>query len=135
MAFLDRRMTELRGGLEVLTASQTPASMAKRLHAIEAELQILTDRLMITNYGDLRGDERLREEVGFLYGAISIYGGAPTQVQMDRMSYLEEKVRAMERDVQAHLDASLKVVNRGLIKAGKEAVVLSTRESFDAEVN
>lgn len=135
LAFLDRRMTELRAGLEVLTASQTRASMTKKLHAIESELQSLTDRMMITNYGDLRGDERLREEVGFLYGAISIYGGAPTRVQMERMAYLNEKVRAMERDVQAHLDASLKVVNKGLAKAGEEALVLSTRESFDAEVN
>jgi photosystem II stability/assembly factor-like uncharacterized protein len=136
LAYLDRLMNDSRSGIEGLQEkSGVPSSLKKKAAALESSLDEVRERLMITDYGDLRGDERLREEVGFLYGIIAFYGGRPTQVQMDRMAMLEKKVRAMETEVNELLEGSVKGINKGLAKAGLEEIKLTSREAFDAEVN
>jgi hypothetical protein len=97
------------------------AGMQKKTADLQISLESIRERLLVTNYGDLRGDARLREDVGFLYGTISFYEGRPTQVQYDRMDLLEIRVRAMESEVDALLADSLK------------DIVISSREAFDAE--
>ena len=90
--------------------------------------------MMVTQYGDLRGDARLREDVGFLYGTIAFYGGRPTLVQMDRMALLEKRVSAMVQEMDALLPESLEKINKGITKSGGKAITLTSREAFDAEV-
>jgi photosystem II stability/assembly factor-like uncharacterized protein len=134
LAFLDRNMTEVRKGLEELDQMSGVSSAAKKTAAtLQAGLEDVRERLMVTEYGDLRGDARLREDVGFLYGTIAFYGGRPTQVQMDRMDLLEKRVRAMEAEVRELFDESLDKINKALVKSGGQAIALTTREAFDAE--
>ena len=110
LAYLDRRINDVRRALS--EADNIP---------LQISLEKIRERLLVTNYGDLRGDARLREDVGFLYGTISFYDGKPTQVQYDRMDLLETRVRAMESEVDKLLEDSL------------EGIVISSREAFDAE--
>jgi len=134
LAYVDRKMTDVRKGLAASGAlSGVSSSTRKKADALKASLKDVTERLMVTEYGDLRGDARLREDVGFLYGTVAFYGGRPTQVQMDRMDLLEKRVRAMEKEVNKLFVASLDKINKGLVKAGGEAIAVTTREAFDAE--
>ena len=134
LAYVDRRINETRTALEgLLEAGGLSSSLQKKAGELETALEEVRERLLVTQYGDLRGDARLREELGFLYGTISFYGGRPTQVQQDRMDLLETRVRAMEAEVSELTENRLSAINKGLTRAGREAIVLTSREAFDAE--
>jgi len=136
LAYLDRQITEVLKGIEGSTKlSGISSSTQKKADELKISLVSIRERMMVTQYGDLRGDSRLREDVGFLYGTISFYGGRPTQVQMDRMVLLEKGVRAMEKELGQVLEGSLGKINKGITKAGGADIITSTREAFDAEVN
>lgn len=134
LAYLDRKMGETKKGLKgIEDVEDVSPSVKKMATSLGENLDNITDRLMVTQYGDLRGDSRLREDVGFLYGTISFYDGRPTKVQMDRMGLLERRVREMEKEVEDMLNFSLKSINKDLKKAGLEPIVPSSRAAFDAE--
>lgn len=122
LAYVDRRINDARKGLVDLSKqSRISASKKKKFAFLEKSLIEIRERLMVTQYGDLRGDASLREDIGFLYGTIAFYEGRPTQVQSDRMKLLDKRVRAMEKD----LDKVLKDSPKG--------IYITTREAFDAE--
>ena len=134
LAYVDRRINDTRTGLEGL--NELPgisSSVKKKADELQGSLEDIRERLMVTQYGDLRGDARLRENVGFLYGTVAFYDGRPTQGQMDRMELLEKRVKAMEAEVDTLLESSLKSINKGIAKSGKEEIVITTRAAFDAE--
>lgn len=135
LAYVDRNINEARAGLEKMKeSSEISSSVKEKALEMQVALEDLRDQLLVTQYGDLRGDARLREEVGFLFGTISLYEGKPTQVQYDRMDLLETRVRAMEREVEELLGGNaLKSLNKGLSKAGFTEITLTSREAFDAE--
>ncbi len=135
LAYVDRQITEVSAGLQNLkAASGISGSTLKRAHELNSKLEEVRERMMVTQYGDLRGDARLREDVGFLYGTIAFYGGRPTLVQMDRMALLEKRVSAMVQEMDALLPESLEKINKGITKSGGKAITLTSREAFDAEV-
>jgi hypothetical protein len=134
LAYLDRRINDARRALsEADNMTGLSTGIQKKATALQSTLDRIRERLLVTNYGDLRGDARLREDVGFLYGTISFYEGRPTQVQYDRMDLLKTRVRAMESEVDKLLEDSLKGINKGLEKSGGEIIIISSREEFDAE--
>ncbi|MEN8202072.1 MAG: glycosyl hydrolase [Bacteroidota bacterium] len=134
LAYVDRRINDMRSGLEGLSKEAgISSSLKKKADELLSSSEELRDRLLVTRYGDLRGDARLREEVGFLYGIISLYKGRPTQVQYERMDLLETRVRAMEEEANELSGKSLKSINKGLAKAGLDAIILTSREAFEAE--
>jgi len=134
LAYADRRINEVRTGMEkAINEPGISSSTKKKANELLTALEDARDRLLVTQYGDLRGDARLREEVGFLYGTISFYEGRPTQVQYDRMDLLEVKVRAMEEEVNELSGDSLKSINKSLTKADLDPIAVTSREVFDAE--
>ncbi len=134
LAYLDRRINDVRRGLsEADNLPGLTTAMQKKKTALQSSLDEIRERLLVTNYGDLRGDARLREDVGFLYGTISFYEGRPTQVQYDRMDLLETRVRTMEKEVDKLLEDSLKSIHKGLLKSGGDGITITSREDFDAE--
>jgi len=136
LAYVDRQITEVQKGLVALKSlSGVPSSVQKRAAELQTSLEEVTERLMVTEYGDLRGDARLREDVGFLYGTIAFYGGRPTKVQMDRTDLLEKRVRDMEAEVEELLDASLGKLSKASVKAGGTAIEVTSRSAFDEEKN
>jgi len=123
LAYLDRRINETRKGLTDLESrTGITTGVKKKAAGLQTSLGDVRERLMVTNYGDLRGDTRLREDVGFLYGSIAFYKGRPTGVQHDRMDLLEKRTRAMEQEVEALIEGSI-----------GESIPATSREAFDAE--
>jgi len=136
LAYVDRQITDVQKGLETLESlTGVSASTRKKADELNASLKDVRNRLMVTQYGDLRGDAGLREDVGFLYGTIAFYGGRPTRVQMDRMALLGLRVSTLAEDVDLLLKENLDKINKGISKAGGTAIAVTTREAFDAEGN
>ncbi|MEW5984175.1 MAG: glycosyl hydrolase [Acidobacteriota bacterium] len=60
-----------------------------RLEALATELESQRKALVSEQRGEgISGEEKLREEIGTLYGNINGYEGRPTQSQLDRMAVL-----------------------------------------------
>ena len=82
--------------------------------------------------GWLSGDEKLREQLGNLYGAVNSYTGRPTASQLDRKAILTEELdRAFTRFDE--LQAELADLNRGLERRGLEPIRVESREEWLAK--
>ncbi|MFN7976277.1 MAG: glycosyl hydrolase, partial [Acidobacteriota bacterium] len=104
--------------------------LPKDLEAFASSVDALHKTMVATREGFLTGEEQLRERVVDLYGAISEYGGRPSPAQLGRLSTLQEEMTR----VRASLDAEVKkldALNASLKDAGKEPIVLPTREEFE----
>ncbi len=134
LAYMDRRMNEVIARTGNLADSPgLKSSQKKKISAMNSELEAIKDRLMIRNFGDLRGDAELREKIGWLYGTVVLYPGKPTNSQMKRLNELGEQAESMKAEVDAIFSEYLEGLNAQLEKAGLETVKITTREEFDAE--
>ena len=59
--------------------------------------------LVATNQGEgISGEEKLREELGTLYGNVNGYEGRPTRSQLDRMAVFEKQLAEAEAKLDGH---------------------------------
>jgi hypothetical protein len=114
---------------------EVKSSQKKKIEAMNTKFESVKDRLMVRNFGDLRGDAELRENIGFLYGTVLFYPGSPTNSQIKRLNELDEQAEAMISEVDGIFTEYLDGLNAQLEKAGLETVKITTREEFDAEKN
>ena len=80
------RMNSVRAALED-RASKLPAGdpLAVRLRAASGAADVLRRKIVATKEGGMiTGEERLRENLTDLYGAVVFYDGRPSQMQLDR---------------------------------------------------
>ncbi len=80
-------------------AAGLPAADAQkaRLLALGDELDRQRAALAATQRGEgISGEQRLREEIGVLYGNVNGYEGRPTQSQVERMAVLDAELTAAE---------------------------------------
>ena len=134
LAYTDRRMNDVIEACSPLEDSpDIKSSTKKKIVAMNAELEAIKDRMMVRNYGDLRGDSELRENLGFLYGTVKFFPGRPTNSQIRRMDELAVKVEDMAEDVNSVFENYLEGINAQLKKTGLDTVKVTTREEFDAE--
>lgn len=70
---------------------------ARRLNELADELDAFRETVVSTSEaGRLSGEERLREQLGTLFGAVVGYDGRPTDSQIRRMETLGEKLEGAE---------------------------------------
>lgn len=71
------------------------ALLAKRVAALQATLEAQRVALVAQQEGEgISGEEKLREELGMLYGNVNAYDGRPTRSQIDRMTALSRDLDA-----------------------------------------
>ena len=71
------------------------AVLAKRIAAFSAALDAQRVALVAQQEGEgISGEEKLREELGMLYGNVNGYNGRPTKSQIDRMGALSRDLDA-----------------------------------------
>jgi hypothetical protein len=84
--------------------------------------------LVATNQSEgISGEEKLREELGSLYGNVNGYEGRPTQSQLDRMGVLGADLAAAGRTLDAYLDKELAALAPLLQKAKLEPITRPPR--------
>jgi photosystem II stability/assembly factor-like uncharacterized protein len=105
----------------------------RRLREFASDLDAFrTDLVASGDGGRLSGEEKLREKLGNLYGAVVNYAGRPTDSQIaakvDLAKQMEEAVERFDRLIGPELDA----LNGFLSDRGVDLLVLLTREEWEA---
>jgi photosystem II stability/assembly factor-like uncharacterized protein len=100
-------------------AAKLPAAdpLRKRLEAFSAAMEKQRTALVATSKGEgISGDERLREELGTLYGNVNGFDGRPTKSQTDRMGVLAAELDAASAAFKAATSKELPGLNAELAK-------------------
>lgn len=99
----------------------------------EAVESFRTSIVSTSDAGWLSGDEKLREHLGNLYGAIVAYEGRPTNTQLSRVEKLLGELSAAEERFAALSGADLDAVNQRLSGSDLDPITAASREEWEAE--
>ncbi len=134
LAFLVDSITDARDQAQA-RAGQLPAGDALR-RKVEAFGQAMEKRrteLVSTSRGEgISGDEKLREELGDLYGNVNGYEGRPTRSQLDRMAVLATDLEAAVKGFDGAADRELAALNPQLARKKLDPLVKLTAEAWEA---
>jgi hypothetical protein len=116
-------------------AAKLPAGdgLRKRLDSLDKAMEDQRRALVSVKEGEVvSGEDKLREELGTLYGAVNLYEGRPTESQATRMETLGKDLEAAYTKFQATANKDLTALNAGLKGKQLEALVPLTEESWKA---
>jgi hypothetical protein len=106
-------------------------ALRKRLTTLAEAMEAQRTALVSTSRGEgISGDEKLREELGMLYGNVNGYEGKPTQSQMDRAAVLARDLDAAFTRFNTAADRELPAINAGLARAGKPPIAKMAEEEW-----
>ena len=132
LAYTAEAITDLRK--QALSRAERLKSrdrLARRLRRFADRLNSLHAMLVSDARGIFSGDPKLREKVVDLYGAVSSYGGRPSESQLRRMHFLQSEIRNAEARLTSLLNSQLPGLNRALRKKKLPELKLMSRESFE----
>ncbi len=109
---------------------ELPRRTERELDALQSELEELRGTLVSTSEaGQLSGEERLREQLGNVFGAVAGYDGRPTDSQLERSKVLSEQFqRARQLFVELASQERLARASEGLA----QPLRLLDRETWQA---
>ncbi|MGB6801814.1 MAG: glycosyl hydrolase, partial [Candidatus Sulfotelmatobacter sp.] len=97
--------------------------LRKQLQSLAAECDALRSKIVATKEGGMiTGEERIRELLGQLYGAVTGYDGKPTDYQVARTESLGHELQDVIDDFQKLTQKELTGINAGLKKKKLEAI-------------
>ncbi len=104
--------------------------LARRLDELATRLEALRAGLVSTSEaGMIGGDEKLRELLALLFGAVAGYDGRPSPSQLDRAAVLAGELEAAEGRLEAlGGEAALADLNAQLERRGQEPLVRLDRD-------
>jgi photosystem II stability/assembly factor-like uncharacterized protein len=114
-------------------AAKLPAGdrLRKRLETLEKAMEDQRRALVSVKEGEVvSGEDKLREELGTLYGAVNLYEGRPTESQLTRMEVLGKDLEAAYAKFQAAFGKELSSLNSGLAGKKLDPLVLLTEEAW-----
>ena len=96
LAYLVDATTNLRDQARTAAAGLPEKdALRRRVQALADDLEAQRKALVASQRGEgISGEEKLREELGLLYGNVNGYEGRPTQSQLDRMGVLGKELAA-----------------------------------------
>jgi photosystem II stability/assembly factor-like uncharacterized protein len=95
----------------------------KQLVQLAADCDKLRSKIVATKEGGMiTGEERIREHIGQLYGAVTGYDGKPTDYQVARNDSLSHELEDVIVEFHKLTEKELSVVNAGLKKKKMEAI-------------
>lgn len=78
----------------------------------------------------ITGEERIREHLGQLYGAVTGYDGKPTDYQVARTESLGHELQDVIDDFQKLTQKDLAAINNGLRKKKQEIITVLTEADW-----
>jgi hypothetical protein len=131
LAYTDKLVTEIRDQAKEKAAKANNKSLGKKLNGLSESMEVLHNELVATNATSaITGEEKLREKIGEVYGAVNGYQGRPTQNQMDRLEILTKKVAEKKAGLDAMLTLDLPNLNNQMAKEKIDPFKLTTKEEF-----
>lgn len=119
---------------ERIEKAGTGAPVAARLKEFGDSIEALRKTIVATRKGGfLAGEERLREKLGDLYGAVNGYEGSPTKSQVDYAKVLAAQLDEANQKVDAAAGVPLDALNAALTAAGQEPIARLTKAEWDAK--
>jgi photosystem II stability/assembly factor-like uncharacterized protein len=107
--------------------------IGRRLEELADSLEEFRSALVSTSKaGPLSGDQKLREKLADVYGAVTGYDGRPTRSQIDRTSVLKGQLEKAESDFAAMSSGrDFDILNTQLGGRGLDELVVMTREEWE----
>ena len=134
LTYLTTSLTTIRDQAKERAEASKRSGDRKKLEELSKDAEEMRASLVSTNKaGWLSGDEKLRENLGALYGNISTYDGRPTGSQMDEKDRLFAQLEEAKRDVDGFVQGRLAAANQLLTKRGAETIELMPEDQWMAE--
>lgn len=133
LAFLDARITGVQKKIDEYIEEGLKASTVKKLELFRGQLEDIHTSLVATRMGGITGEEKLREEIANVYGAVMGYYGRPTQSQIDRLEVLQADLEKKQAEATSLLGPELSKLNKLIARDNKAEIILLTREEFDKQ--
>jgi len=133
MTFTVERIADLRDQARARAAGLPGgAALRKRLEALADAMEARRAALVSTkeSEGGISGDEKLREELGTLYGNVNSYEGRPTESQVNRMGVLRADLEAAYKKFEASADKEIAALNPQLSKRKLDPLAKLTPEEW-----
>jgi photosystem II stability/assembly factor-like uncharacterized protein len=100
-------------------------ALRKQLKAFLIQADCIRKKIVATKEGGaITGEERLREHMDFLYGAILSYEGRPAQYQLESIDALQRELDDVSREFDALAAKALPEINQGLKGKGMRLIRL-----------
>jgi photosystem II stability/assembly factor-like uncharacterized protein len=109
----------------------TDAAAKKQLQALSDKVDAIRGKIVATKEGGaITGEERIRENVGDLYGNVNGYEGKPTAMQVMRTAALERELGDVWSEFDALAKKDLPAVNSALQKKGAQPITVLTEADW-----
>jgi photosystem II stability/assembly factor-like uncharacterized protein len=107
-------------------------ALRPKLDAFAEAMENQRVALVSTSRGEgISGEEKLREELGMLYGNVNGYDGRPTASQLARMAVLAADLEAAAGKFDAACDRELAALNQELRAQGLEPLAKLSQEAWE----
>ncbi len=116
-------------------AEETDGGTAKRLNEYADKLDEFRSSIVSTSEAGLfGGEEKLREELGNLYGSVNGYAGRPTDSELERLESLSRQMAEAEAEfTEITAEREFSRINSDLEKKELTPLKLMTREEWEEE--
>ncbi len=109
-------------------------SLRSSLQQLAEESDKLRSKIVATKEGGMiTGEERLRELLGQLYGAVNNYEGRPGDYQAARAAALARELEDVITDFHKLTDSQLPAINRGLAKKKLPPIVVPSEQDWQKQ--
>ena len=133
MTFAVDRINGVRTALDA-DAAKLPENdaIAKRLRTASSQVDEIRKKIVATKEGGMiTGEERLRENLGDLYGGVIFYEGRPTQMQQMRTDALMKELTDVVASFDAWSAKELPRINADLGKKNLQTIQPIARDQWD----
>ena len=123
---------DLRDQVKTRAGGASDAQLKEQLNKLLAELDDFRETLVsVKEGGMITGEEKLREHLGDLYGAVNGYSGRPTQSELERAVILEKQLGDAGAKLKSINATSLPALNTALQGKNQQPVKAMSREDWD----
>jgi hypothetical protein len=106
-------------------------ALRTRLERAAAAFETQREALVATKESEgISGEEKLREELGTLYGNVNGYEGRPTRSQLDRMTFFEKELQSARSRFDAAAEKELPPLKTALSAKKLDPVTKLTEEEW-----
>jgi hypothetical protein len=135
LAFLAAQIVDMREKLAQIQPQNNNEVLQKQLQTYADSLNNLRKTIMATKEGTNVGfsnDEKLRENLSKIYGAVVSYEGRPTDSHIARLNGLQVEIKDAKKRLTDINTQHLSALNETLSKLNLPPLTTLSKEAFDA---
>ncbi|GAC1400019.1 MAG: hypothetical protein NVSMB56_15130 [Pyrinomonadaceae bacterium] len=112
--------------------SESDAATRKKIEDFARSLETLRAKIVATKEGGgITGEEKLREQLGDLYGAVNGYDGRPTQSQINRLTAFEKELATVAAEFEELATKNLSTINAALTQSQLDAIKVMSKTDWE----